>query len=374
VDQPSKPLTLVCDEMLSLDWLAEHFNVNVVSVSGREINSAQLNGADALLLRSVTQVNKSLLQQSSVKFVGTATIGTDHVDLEYLNEQGIQFAYAPGCNANAVVDYVMACIFAQFDESRIKDLNVAVLGYGNVGARLAHCLEKFNIACRVYDPLVSVPSGLRASSINELFECDVISLHVPLTDQGSHPTHHLLSEGNINQLGNCRLLINTARGEVVSNSALKNYLSQHSSISAALDVWENEPGIDWDLAKISVFATGHIAGYSSAGKRRGIRTVLSAMLDYFPELAAKNQAEALMNERLNVSEVTHARIDDIQSLKEYRNQLATIISIEEQTDTFMKRLENANNADQVAKAFDHFRKSYPLRMEIDYQSLLNGAN
>ena len=199
----------------------------LLTMPGRAIQRHHVERADALLLRSVTRADEDLLGNSAVSFVGTATIGTDHVDRELLKQRGIGFAYAPGCNANAVVDYVMAVILASRSSEQLLKQKVGIAGYGNVGRRLVACLAQFGVCCEVFDPLVDLSpikalAGCRAvHSLEDIMACDIVSLHVPLTGSGPHATRHLLGSPELEQLKPAATLINTSRGAVVDNLALE---------------------------------------------------------------------------------------------------------------------------------------------------------
>ncbi|MGX5174627.1 4-phosphoerythronate dehydrogenase [Aliikangiella sp. IMCC44653] len=279
-----KKFSLVADEnMPLLDELFACF-AQIQKLPGREIKATHLVAADALLCRSVTQVNATLLNESPVKFVGSATIGIDHLDTQWLDNNKITWTNAAGCNAAAVAQYVISAIshWCLHKHKKITELKVAIVGAGNVGSLLAAYL---NILCVDYvlcdPPLKKCGDKRRFVSFEEALNCDVVSLHVPLTHNGDCPTYHLLNANNLNRLKHNQLVINSARGGVIDNLALRSYLNQPQHADFALDVFENEPHIDGELVKRCWLATPHIAGHTLEGKLRGSFFIYQAFCQHF---------------------------------------------------------------------------------------------
>lgn len=246
----------------------------VTRVNGRTLGRSQLTNADVLLVRSVTRVDAGLLAGTPVRFVGTATIGTDHIDTGWLAGQGIAFASAPGCNASSVVQYVLSVIalFLQRQQrSGFDGLSVGIVGAGNVGGNLAARLAGLGMTVRVSDPPLQAQgrATLPFAPLDEVLRCDVVSLHTPLTSSGPHATAHLLDAERLSALGAGQLLINSGRGPVIDNRALLARLTAPEPPLVALDVWEDEPEPLRELMARCWLATPHIAGYSLEGKSRG---------------------------------------------------------------------------------------------------------
>lgn len=256
----------------------------VQSVPGRPIPQDALNDADALMVRSVTKVNEGLLTGKPVKFVGTATAGTDHVDDAWLATQGIGFSAAPGCNAIAVVEYVFSSllIIAQRDGFQLRDKTVGIIGVGNVGSRLNARLEALGIRTLLCDP----PRADRGDAgefwpLEKLVaEADILTFHTPLNMSGPYATHHLVDADLLAQLPADRILINACRGEVVDNAALLEALNGSKKLTAVLDVWEPEPDLSLALLDKVAIGTAHIAGYSLEGKARGTTQVFEAFSQF----------------------------------------------------------------------------------------------
>lgn len=253
---------------------------------GREITAADLRDCRCLLVRTVTRVDAQLLAGSAVEFVGTATIGTDHIDLDYLRSAGIGCSNAAGCNAEAASEYVVSGLFA-LAEVRGFDafaLRCGIVGCGNVGSRLLHKLETLGLDCLVCDPPLQEQAEQQADFVDLdtiLNECDFVSLHVPLTRAGRHPTFHLLGRERLRQLRNGCLLVNAARGEVIDNAALLEVLARRDDLVVFLDTWEGEPRPERALLRRVDLATPHIAGYSVEGRLRGTQMILDAACAHF---------------------------------------------------------------------------------------------
>lgn len=242
---------------------------------GRRLCARQIRDADALLVRSVTQVDEQLLANSKVRFVGSSTSGIDHIDQAYLQARDIHFAYAPGCNAVAVVEYVVSALCAILPDWRNRQ--VGIIGCGRVGGRLLQYLQALGVTCKVYDPFLTPANCDVLTNLTDVLDADVVTLHTPLTQSGEYPTRHLLNGKLLDGLASAeRLLINSARGEVVDNAALLRVLERSGALRVVLDVWENEPSISIPLLSKVTIGTPHIAGYSQEGRLRGTQMVLDA--------------------------------------------------------------------------------------------------
>ena len=242
--------------------------------SGRELTPDQLIDADVLLVRSITQVNASLLAQAKrLRFVGSATIGMDHIDQHYLATQNIAFSNAPGCNARAVVEYVISCLWclAERYQWQLSDKTIGIVGVGNIGRRLAEALSALGFKLLLCDPVraENEPDFLHCP-LPQLFEqADVLSFHVPQTTKGPYATHHLINQHSLAQLKPDCALINACRGPVFDNQALLAEAQAGHPRPLVLDVWEHEPDILLPLLPFVDIATAHIAGHSVEGKARG---------------------------------------------------------------------------------------------------------
>ena len=252
----------------------------VKAVPGRPIPVAELAGADALMVRSVTKVNETLLANQSIKFVGTATAGTDHVDQAWLAQAGIGFSAAPGCNAIAVVEYVFSSLLylAERDGFTLTDRKVGIVGVGNVGGRLQKRLEALGVRTLLCDP-PRADNGDEGDfrTLDELVqEADILTFHTPLFKDGPYKSLHLADDALIRRLKPGAILINACRGPVVDNAALLKCLEAGQDLSVVLDVWEPEPDLNLALLDKVDIGTSHIAGYTLEGKARGTTQVFEA--------------------------------------------------------------------------------------------------
>lgn len=258
--------------------------IEVKFLSPEEITSESVRKADALFVRTRTRINKELLHGSQVRFVATATIGFDHIDQDYCREAGIHWVSCPGCNAQAVCDYVEEAI-ASFNSSPSRgrsggDFTIGIVGYGHVGKLVAQMAERKGYKVLLSDP----PLGI-GMSLNELAPlCDVLTFHTPLTHEGEHPTYHLCNADILRLCKPNALIINAARGGIIDEQALLSTLNtQHSTLNykVAIDCWENEPQLNQALLEKVDLASFHIAGYSIEGKMRASEMCLQAFCEFF---------------------------------------------------------------------------------------------
>lgn len=353
--QPLTNLNIIADENLALtDYFFNQFG-HIKYLAGRKITPDDVKDADVLLVRSVTKVNRALLAGSKVKFVGSATIGTDHVEQDYLAAQGITFANAAGCNAQAVAEYVITAILTLHPDSIAagQDFCLSIVGLGNVGTRLARLAQQIGWRVIGTDPHVTLQGIENVSLSQALQQADALSLHVPLTRTGSNATYHLLNVQTLQQLESSAILINSARGEVISEQALMADIEQ-TGRQVVLDVFEHEPVINQQLLNQLALATPHIAGYSLEGKARGTQMIYDAFCHFYNQLPNKNftsqlpeapqwfnQAQPLNDQLLNLLPQIYPISTDDQAL---RNSLNAAGMVE-------------------PESFDLLRKHYLLRRE-----------
>ena len=267
----------------------------VVMLPGAEITPAVMADADILITRTRTRCDASLLDGSTCRFIGTATIGTDHIDLDYCRNRGITVANAPGCNAPAVAQWVLAAIQSHKPEGRdFSDLTLGVIGAGHVGSIVIRWARGLGMRVLVNDPLLQErdPAAYSYSTIADIArECDVITVHTPLTRTGSHPTHHLINKEFVSSLRRTPLLLNAARGAVTDTAALLDGLDKGLIGAVGIDCWEGEPDMNPQLLARAFAATPHIAGYSRQGKIRATQMVLDSLSRHL-NLPSPLQADA----------------------------------------------------------------------------------
>lgn len=329
---------------------------------GRQITRADVHAADVLLVRSVTKVDRELLEGSAVRFVGTCTIGTDHLALDYFEQAGIEWSSAPGCNARGVVDYVLGSLLtlAEIEGVDLVQRTYGVIGAGEVGGRLVTVLRALGLKVLVCDPPRQAAEGGDYVSLEHIIEhCDVLSLHTPLGKTGSFPTWHLLDQQRLEQLRPGTWLINASRGPVVDNVALREVLNRRDDLQAVLDVWEHEPEVDRELADLCVLATPHIAGYSLEGKQRGTAQIYQALCDFLGQPAVVRLADLLPPPWLAKVELS-ASSDPGWALA----MLCRGVYDPRRDDADFRRSLTGSVQEQKL-AFDGLRKNYPVRREIE---------
>jgi len=334
-------------------------NTQLIPFNGRELNAQQVKNADVLLVRSITQVNEELLSENSqLKFVGTATIGVDHIDQNYLAKRNIAFSSAPGCNAISVAEYVISSLVVLAERYLIDifSLTVGIVGAGNTGTRLSEKLTALGIKHLLCDPILAEKKATNEDirqyvSLEEVLACDVISLHVPITTQGDHPTYHLLNQARLSALSSDQILINACRGEVIDNQALLSLKRAGHGVKLVLDTWENEPNILYPLIEHAEIASAHIAGYSLEGKARGSEMLYQALCQQLNIELTKCLSQFLPESAINKLEINQP-FDEI-----VLNQLVKMV--------YDVRRDDAIFRQQVLNhGFDHVRKTYPARREF----------
>jgi erythronate-4-phosphate dehydrogenase len=270
----------------ALDSFAE-----VLYLPGKDITSDVVKDADALLIRTRTKCTESLLKGSSVRFIGTATIGYDHIDTQYCDINNIKWTNAPGCNSSSVAQYVVVALMKISYEFRfeLKDKTLGIIGVGNVGSKVEKAARALGMNVLLNDP----PRARKEGDSNfhslstVLYQSDIITTHVPLNIVGEDCTCHFLTEKSFKKMNKGAWFLNTSRGEIAKTSSLKTAIGSGRLAGIILDVWENEPDIDLELLEKAYIATPHIAGYSSDGKANGTAFVVNSLCEYF-KLPVKN--------------------------------------------------------------------------------------
>lgn len=355
-------MLIVADENIPLlDAFFEGFG-EIRRVPGRSIDRATVEAADVLLVRSVTNVDRDLLEGSNVRFVGTCTIGTDHLDLDYFQQAGITWSSAPGCNARGVVDYVLGSLLtlAEIEGVELAERTYGVVGAGEVGGRLVKVLQGLGWKVLVCDPPRQAAEGGDFVSLEQIIgQCDVISVHTPLSNNAEHSTWHLFDQNRLNQLKPGAWLINASRGPVVDNTALREVLLAREDLQAVLDVWEGEPSVDIGLAELCVIATPHIAGYSLDGKQRGTAQIYQAFCQFLGQ-PAKVTLDELLPAPWLAQVHLNASCDPAWALA----MVCRGVYDPRRDDADFRRSLVVSGAEQRT-AFDLLRKHYPERREID---------
>ncbi len=365
-------MKIVADE--NIPFVTECFSSigEVKTLSGRGIGPDTVKNADILLVRSITKVDSKLLAASNVRFVGTATIGIEHVDTEYLSSRNIGFASAPGSNANSVAEYVVAALLAVGKKHKIQleGKSMGIIGVGNVGSKVAKKCEALGMKTYLNDPpLQRKIHDAKYLPLEELFGCDFITLHTPLTFEGIDKTFHLADEKFFNSLKAGCGFINTARGGVHGTDALKAAIRNKKLGATILDVWENEPNIDIKLLRMVDLSTPHIAGYSLDGKIAGIIMIYRAVCGHFGLEPKYDVADFLPEPQVPQIRID-PQSDTEQNLLHQAVQQVYVIN----RDDFNTREIAMVPAKKRGRFFDDLRKNYPVRREFQNTRIVLADN
>jgi erythronate-4-phosphate dehydrogenase len=330
---------------------------NVALVKGRDITRERLGDVDILLVRSVTPVNRELLEKTPVKYVACATTGIDHVDTAYLRENHIGFSHAPGSNAESVAEYVISALAhcAQKKEKNLGDMTLGIIGVGNVGSRVARLAQALGMRCLLNDPPKKDATGsesyLPLSTV--LKESDIVTIHVPLCNDGRHATFHMAHAGFISSMKKGAFLVNASRGDVADETALKDNRQRLGCV--IFDVWSNEPNPDAGTIALCDIATPHIAGHSYDGKLQGTRMIYESACAFYskeikwhpPEISDKDKPKHI--KLGNNDDAVNAAIRSAYPIMEDDKCFRKIVSIDDA---------------ERGVFFDDYRNNYPKRFEF----------
>ena len=333
----------------------------VRTAHGRKISREMLADVDALVVRSITKVNCDLLDGTPVRFVGTCTIGEDHVDKAWLKAMGIAFSSAPGCNANSVGEYITAALLylAERHGLSLAGMKLGIVGVGNVGKRVRQKAEAMGLQCVLNDPPRFDAEGGDPifRPLEEILDCDFITFHVPIEKTGPYATWHLADADFLSRMKPGAILINSSRGPVVDNQALKLALRGEALRAAVLDVWEGEPRVDTELLERVDIATPHIAGYSFDGKVNGTRQVYEALC-----ASLNRPAEWDPTPLLPEPDCPQLAVDPSETgaLSGAVRAVYEIMS----DDARMRDMLALDTPEERSAWFDRLRKEYPRRREF----------
>ncbi|HVZ38473.1 MAG TPA: 4-phosphoerythronate dehydrogenase [Candidatus Kapabacteria bacterium] len=355
-------MKIVVDE--NIPWAREAFGEfgTLLLKPGRVIHRDDLLDADALIVRSITAVNRELLEGTPVRFVGTATIGTDHLDEEYLKARGIPFAVASGSNAASVAEYVIAALLELRGRGWAplfrQGGRLGVIGVGEIGGRVAAMARALGLQVTEYDPPRAVTEpGYRSSTLEDLRACDAITIHVPLTHESEHATHHLVNAEFIAGLSGEAVIVNTSRGGVVDSDALVAALRGGHIAGAVLDVWAGEPDVPVELVERAAIATPHIAGYAMDAKLRGTQMMAGALTRFIGARSAWDSAHVLP-QRADTIAVPRA-MSPLDAATLMVNRAYPIMRDDRELRSLLMLPDDERRA-----GFDRLRKYYPERREF----------
>ncbi|MBE2281185.1 MAG: DUF3410 domain-containing protein [Ignavibacteriaceae bacterium] len=347
-------MKIIADE--NIDFLSETFakHGELIRMNGRNIPEFLTPGIDALIVRSVTKIN-SLPEKSNLKFVGTTTIGTDHINIDLLHKNGIYFSNAAGCNSTAVAEWTIAAILNYIctNSLELNKIKLGIVGFGNIGKKVNLLAGKLGIQTFVNDPpLQDEGFNFPFVTLENLEECDIITFHLPLTKSGKYPSYGLIDENHTVLNSNVKLLINSSRGEIISIKTLKKF-AESGEKSVYLDVWEGEPVIDTYFLDYVELATPHIAGYTAEGKFNGTMMIYEQFCNFF----GFPQSDKLELPKMMVRFTRK----DVPALENVSSLLSTIAHHKEDTEQLKKAKSLLQ--DDLGKYFDELRKNYLPRRE-----------
>ena len=364
-------MQFVVDEEIPLGREAFSHLGSVTLLPGRAMTREALREAHALIVRSVTKVDATLLADTTVQFVGTATTGVEHIDREYLAARDIGFAAAPGCNANAVAEYVLTALLvtAHAKGLVLSGKTLGIIGVGRIGSLVAAKAPALGLQTLLHDPPLARATGdRRYRPLSEILQADFVTLHVPLTLDGPDATFHLIGTDELAHMATSSILINTARGEVVDNAALLEALTGGTIEGAVMDVWEREPSINWDLLNHVTLGTPHVAGYSSDAKINGTVMLYHACCRFWGMKPAWTPPPDLPT-TLAPATVPHIEFDaagkDFQTLA---HEMVTTLYDLPGDHARMRDLLAIPEPLRPA-AFDQLRKDYPHRREFAFSPI-----
>jgi erythronate-4-phosphate dehydrogenase len=348
------------------------FLAGVIGLTFYDPEKTPLDIADdtqALLIRTVTMINPQTFPKfpESLSFIASGSAGTDHVDENYLKEQGITFAHAGGCNARSVAEYVAISLLLWAEEfnEKLPDHKVGIIGAGHTGGAVQQLLQKLGIQTVAYDPpKAERDTNFRSVTLDEVLACDILTFHTPLTQSVPHPTYHWLDEEKLSSRS-YKLVINASRGGVINEQAIINAFDAGSVENFILDVWENEPDFNDEAARRAFIKTPHIAGYSVQAKQRASKMIVEAMARHFsidsaiPDVSSKGKTQQAPP-HIN-SQKQQPTPDTFWSLTDALTHYHPINDYETRFKMLIGR-----SAESKREGFSQIRTGHPLRQEFSY--------
>lgn len=353
-------LNILIDENILLAKQVFSHLGRVKLINGRKISNRTLGNTDILIVRSITNVNEELLENSKVKFVGSATIGFEHIDLNYLRKNKIFFCNAPGSNSYSVAEYVIIGLLslAVKYNFRLSHKSIGIIGHGNIGKKVDAFCRAFKMKVLLNDPpLKKLTGNKKYLPLKDVLNTDIISLHIPLNTKGRYKTHYFLDENKLYRIKQNSLLINTSRGSVINTCDFLETL-MIKKLMSVLDVWENEPNINKDLLNQVDIGTAHIAGYSIDGKLNGTKQIYSELCKYLKE---KNVW--YLNETKRKNKVIKFKKEN--TLEESIFNITKKVYDINYDNTLLKKSAASNK-----NIFDKLRKDYRERREFNNYTIL----
>lgn len=354
-----KPV-IIADEKIPFLKGALESVAEIYYLPGKKINREIVRDADALIIRTRTRCDSELLENSTVKFIATATIGYDHIDTGYCNSRNIRWTNALGCNSSSVEQYIVAALLemAYKHGFRLKDKTIGIVGVGNVGSKVARISKAMGMRVLLNDPPRERAEGSGEFTSLDVIrnEADIITLHVPLNYSGMDKTLHLVNSDFFSGLKNSIILFNTSRGEVVETHSLRQAIRSGKIMDTVLDVWENEPAPDIELLNIAGIATPHIAGYSVDGKANGTMMSIKALSGFFRLGMDEWKPPGLPGTEIRDIVIDCGGMTEQEIIHEVYRKTYNI-------------LEDDQSLRSNIAGFEELRGNYPVRREAPYYTL-----
>lgn len=357
-------MKIVADKNIPyLKGIVESFG-NVTYLDGAAFSHEAIKDAEVLIVRTVTRFDETLLKDSAVKLICSATIGYDHIDTAYCDHHNIVWHNAPGCNSGSVQQYVVSSLITIAEKKGfdIKGKTIGIVGVGNVGKKVARACEILGMKVLLNDPpREALEEAINFVSLQTIMEqADIITFHTPLIRDGRYKTYHLADQSFFSSLKRKPIIINSARGGIIDTQAIKGAIQNHSVSGAIIDCWENEPTIDLEYMNMVDIATPHIAGYSADGKANATRMSLDAIADFYKL------------DKTPISEIKEPSPDnpiiDLNTLDVSDNRIYSSILNTYNPMADFSRLKTAPNT------FKELRNSYPLRREYFAYHIKNASD
>ncbi|MBI9033672.1 MAG: 4-phosphoerythronate dehydrogenase [Bacteroidales bacterium] len=354
--QKSKRLRIIIDDKIPFIDGVLDFCAEIKCLSGKHFTPKAIENADALLIRTRTQCNAELLDNSKLSFIGSATIGYDHIDTNYCDTQQITWTNAPGCNADSVAQYITAALL-HLEETHhfdLKNKTLGIIGVGNVGKKVALAAQALGMKIILNDPpRQRKEDDDNFKNLDFLIEhSDIISLHIPLSHQGIDSTFHMVDAAFFNKFTQSRFFINSSRGEVVDEKELKKAINDGKVSAAVIDVWENEPNADTELLNMADIATPHIAGYSNDGKANGTAMIIHALSRHF-DLGLENWYPENLPQDEN-QEIQIAAIETKEIINEAVKASYNILKEDQRFRMNPREFENIRGNYGLRREFPHY--------------------
>lgn len=339
----------------------------VITLPGKSIDAQTVQNADSLIVRSRTQVNKDLLKNSKITFVGSTVVGLDHIDQEYLKNQNIEFYSAQGCNANSVAEYIITALYelAEKFNFTLTNKTLGIIGVGNVGQKVYNKAKQLGITCLLNDPpkIEQQPGLVDSDNYVDLETCltaDIITVHTPLTKTGKYPSYNLISAEKLTKIKPNQIIINAARGGVINEEAWINT----PTLANIIDCWDNEPNINEQLYKTAFLATPHVAGHSLEAKVAGSSMVYHELCKYWSTEPQTDWQNKLPE---NPKLISIPTTDSIQTaIHQTLNKTHDIKDDD--------RAIRSNNISEVHKKYEHYRRNFPIYREFHIHKASSTTN